>query len=152
MSYSASIVALLNADATLVALLTGGIYGFEYAGRKGLNRIEVVQAYIKKTGLLKPLCIIYESAAIPTGEAINPATGYMSTVTPIRGWVYDDGDAGYGTVATAEARMYRDLNFCRLSGAFQILWGTTLKDRREPLLDDACYYEFDAKVHGWRTN
>jgi hypothetical protein len=152
MSYGAAIVTLLNADSTLTALLTGGIYEFEYSGRKGLNRIEVVQAYVQKTGLLKPLCIIYEAAAIDTGEVHSPSTGRVSTITPITGWIYDQGDSGYGTIASAEQRIYHDLAFTRLTGALQILWGQTIKDKREPLLEDAGYFQFECRVHGWRTS
>ncbi len=152
MTYAEQIVDLLLAESTLVTLLTGGIYIFEDSGRKGINRTQLKEAFSSVTGLAKPMSVVYEMQETPTGEAIDAPSGFMSTVTPVAIWIYDDGDAGYGTIDAAYNIMYSTLNFARLTGAFQILWGSTPKNRRESLLSNACYYDFNIRVHGYRTS
>ena len=90
--------------------------------------------------------------ATPTHEAVDPESGYMSTVTPIMGWLYDEGDEGYTNINAAENRIYQLLAFKQIAGAFQMLWGNTLWNKRESLLNDAAYNQFNLKVYAYRTS
>lgn len=152
MGYGQAIVDILTADADLLNILTGGIYVFQDSGRKGMNRIQLMEAYIKENGLLKPTCIIYEVEDRFDGQAADANTGFRSTQTPILGWVYDDGDAGYDVIESAELIMYRLLQGTSIPDGFQFLWGHTLRNKREQLLEDACYFQFDGTVYGYRTS
>lgn len=150
MSYAQSIVDTLNANADLLNILTGGVYLFEDSGRKGMNRIQFMQAYFEETGILKPTCVIYEVETRFDGIAADANTGFRTTITPILGWIYNDGDAGYDVIASAEALIYPLLNGQSIPNGFQFLWGHTLKNKREKLLEDACYWQFDGTVYGYR--
>lgn len=159
MTYGQTLVDMLKGStelpetsAELLNILTGGIYVFQDSGRKGMNRIQTMEAYIKETGILKPTCVIYEAEARFDGVAADAATGFRTTTTPILGWIYDDGDAGYDTIAAAEALMYLLLNGKSIQDGFQFLWGHTLQNKREPYLEDACYFQFDGTVYGYRRN
>ena len=151
-TYGQQMETICNADATLAAILTGGVHLFDDLGGQGLNRIQVAQAFKNKTtGRLNPVCVIYEADDIPTGEAVDMPTGFTSLLVPIVGWIYDDPAVGYTTIDAAQKRMYTLLHGARLSGGFQLLWKNTIKRKREPLLQDAGYYQFIVNAHGFRT-
>lgn len=154
MSYTDTIISVLKADTTFTELCTGGVYAFEHSGRKGLNRVQVLAAF-KKTreangGTLKPTVIVYEVAEMFDGQAVGPMLGYMSTVTPITGWIYAEGETGYDVITQIEQRMYQLLAFQKFPGMSQILWSSTPKNRREELLDDAALNMFQIRVHSVR--
>lgn len=152
MTYTDSIVTILTADATFNSLATGGAYAFQKSGRKGLNRVQVMKAFQDKVGggLIKPTVIIYEVETHWDGQAVGPMLGYRSTVTTVIGWIYAEGDQGFDTIDAIEQRMYQLLEGTPIPGAFQVLWGNTPKNRRENLLDDAGFYQFSMRVHGFR--
>lgn len=151
MTYASAIVTRLNADATLMSYLTGGVHDFSDVGRKGINRLQVPGAYSETSGLLKPVAVVIEADETPDGQAVNASDGFMSTVTPIYIFIYDSGDAGYATIKTVYDRIYSLLHTKQLPGAFQILWTGTQRDKREPLLKDAGFYRADFRVHGYRS-
>jgi len=132
----------------LVPLLSGGIRLFPDSGRKGLTRQQVVKAFSTVDGVLLPNCILSMQGDNFTGEAVDMATGYQSTKTPIYGWLYSTGDEGYDTIEAASILMQRKLQGFRLTGGYQVLWGNTIKYKREPLLEDACYYQFICYAYG----
>ena len=59
MDNAAACVTILNNSSALLDVLTGGVFEFQDQGRKGLNRIAVLQAFIQASGLLKPVCVLY---------------------------------------------------------------------------------------------
>lgn len=151
-TYADSITTLLSGDATLTAILTGGVHNYSGLGRKGLERIQTSQAFSPTTGIIKPVCIVLMLEERPDGQAFDPGSGYMSTVTPVYTYLYDNGDAGYGAIAQAQARIYTLLNAQQIPNAFQVLWAGGLRDKREPLLQDAAFYRDDWRVHGFRIS
>lgn len=62
--------AILIADPLLVSLLTGGIYTDQEIGIEGIHRGEDsnTDAAFDEMGILKPCCIIRQSALIPRSE------------------------------------------------------------------------------------
>lgn len=151
-TYADYLLSLLTADSLLASILTGGMYLFEEAGRDGISRIEVPQAFIEKNGILKPMALIYQAQAVPTGEAVDSSSGYQSTVTPIYSWIYDDGDAGYGNIESAAARMKILTNFQRIPNGFQFIWGAIVQNKRERLLNNAAFWQPTIKAYGYSTS
>ena len=157
MSYADEVVALLNADATLTSLLPGGVHNFPEAGRKGLNRVQIPGAFDPKVGLLNPCALVLELAETPTGEAVHMPNGYMSTIVPEVIFVYAqgdndaDGNSPYTIIENAYNRIYSLLHGAQINGAFQVLWKSTVRDKREPDLHDAAYYRSIFNVHGFRS-
>ena len=151
MDYTQAIVDILTANAPLMALLTGGVYVYNVVGRKGINPDSLPKAYdqsVQGQSQLKPMCIVWAAEEAMDGQAV----GFVrSTVTPIYGRLYDNGNAGYATIAAAEAIMYSLLNQTRITGALQFLWGKTTKNLRDKLLSDACLYSFNGKVYAIRS-
>jgi hypothetical protein len=154
MSYVQPVVDFLNADATLMAILTGGCWNFSDAGRNGLNRLQVPGAYDPISGFLKPVGIVAEMDAELDGEQVSPNTGRFSQQASIYIRIMDHGDNGYGTIQQASDRIKTLLN-CKpqiIANAWQLILKKTLEDRREGLLKDACYYQQLYIVHGWFTS
>ena len=147
MTYAQSVTDYLAADVALAALAPGGVHNYSGLGRNGLNRIQTSSAFNATTGIIKCLVIVYEFNEQFTGEAVSPETGYMSNVTPLSVWVYDNGDNGYDNVAAAADRIYALLAFWRIPNGLQVLWHNTLKDKREIDLKNASYYRLDWRVH-----
>lgn len=151
MTYADQIIDALLADDDLTDVLTGGIYLFEDPGPKGINRIQISNAFSKQTGLIKPMAILSDVQESPTGEALDAPTNFSSTETPVYIWVYDAGQRGYNTIAAACDLIYGILNNMRLTDGFQVLWKTTLKNRQEPLLNDARYYALHYVAYGFKN-
>src|SRR5882724_2700563 len=140
-TYIAQVRYTLLTNAPLVALLSGGIRLFPDSGRKGLTRQQVVKAFSTVDGILLPNCILSMQGDTFTGEAVDMTTGYQSTKTTIYGWIYQSGDTGYDIIESASVLMRNNLQGYRLVSGFQVLWGNTIKYKREPLLEDASYYQ-----------
>lgn len=149
-TYGEEIVTLLSADATLVNILTGGIYNYPETGRKGLTRLLTPVAYSDVTGLLKPVCVVLELDEMATYEIVGRN---MSGVTPVILWIYDKAttDVGYSVVDAAYQRIFSLLHLAQITGACQVLWKQTVKNKREADLKEAGYYRAMFNVYGYRT-
>jgi len=158
-TYEASIVTLLSADATLTAILVGGVYAYAFPGRKGISRKYLPDAYANTsnnpgedpTYTMLPFCIVKALDAKPQGQIVmaGPSRTTMSTITPVCIWIYDNGDAGYDTIDNAYNRIYADLHTQRVAGSFQILWQpSTQLNQRDADLNDAAFYRADFNVYG----
>jgi hypothetical protein len=157
MSYADAIVTLLNADAVLTTLLPGGVHNFPEAGRKGLNRVQIPGAFDPKVGLLNPSALVLELQEMPTGEAIHMPNGYNSTIVPEVIFIYAQGDndangnSPYTIIENAYKRIYTLLHGTQITGSFQVLWKSTVRDKREPDLHDAAYFRATFDVHAFIT-
>lgn len=152
MTYGAQVVTALSNDVTFSGIVTGGTKEFQYSGKLGLNQLQDATAFNQQTGDLKVVCLVYEQKAVPTKEAIDMPTGYMSIVVPIILWIYNDPNAGYDAIESAEVAAYKVLHGMRLTGGFQTLWQNTVKNKREALLEDAGFYMFQVNAYGFRVN
>ncbi len=150
MTYADSMAALCTANNPLMAVATGGVYVYPDSGRKGINRLQLPLAFDPKLGLLKPTVIFYELDETADNQAVD-ALGYQTTQTPVSVWVYDHGDAGYGTVADIAERIIKLLNFQAIPNAFQVIYTGVLKNKREPNLKDAACWGLKFNVHGFRS-
>lgn len=151
MSYVQPVVNFLSLDTILTGYLTGGIHNFSDAGRNGLNRLQLPGAYDSVTGFVKPVAFVAEMDMEMDEQEVSPNTGRFSVQSSIFIRVIDHGDNGYGTVDLASKRIFAILN-CKpqiIANAYQLIWRKTLKDRREPQLKDACYYQELYRVYGW---
>lgn len=157
--YAQQIVAYLKTDTTaspvkpgtpLEEILTGGVYNYPDTGRKGLTRLLAPVAFSEQDGMLKPAAVILQLKEVSDGAIIDPVSGYNSTVTPVNIWLYDKGttNVGYENIRAANERIYLLLAYSQLTNMFQILYDTTVKDKREPDLKEAAFYVAKYKVYG----
>lgn len=151
MSYMDEVVTFLQADTTLTTLLSGGIWKYSDAGRKGTNRLQLPGAYDEQNGLIKPVAVVAENDFEMDEQVIGISAGRFSGVAPIYIRIMDHGDRGYGTIQQASDRVRAILN-CKpqiIASAWQLIWKKTIKDRREPNMRDAAYYQELYHVFGW---
>lgn len=149
-SFSAEIVTLLQADATLVATLSGGIYEYPTVGRKGLTRLLSPNAFDETSGFVKPAALVLELDDEPDGDIVGLSTSFK---TPVAIFIYDKGDTNvkYTNIETAHSRIYSLLHLAQIAGAAQVLYDKTVKYKREPNLLDAAYFRAMYNVHAYRT-
>ena len=99
-----AIAAVLNADATLLATLTGGVYARGALGRAGLTRETAAAAFDGTTGYLLPCAVVVERAEVPDGNVQDQDAQIASAAQIVEVYVYED--AGYTNIDTALDRIY----------------------------------------------
>lgn len=98
-----AVATLLSADATLLALLTGGIHG----GADEISRQETPTAF-DANGELRPCLLIKDSTLTPDASTIPGAARHV-----LRLFYYQP--AGVATIAAARARVYALLHRQRVT-------------------------------------
>lgn len=121
---------ILEADATLLALATGGIYDFDETGRMGINRTNTPAAFTN--GIIKP-CLLLK---LRTSVAIDGLGDDPNRITAARDmlevWAYQD--SGYSTIKSMLARVYTLLQGKQLGG-FVCRWTMDLQPLRDIEMD-----------------
>lgn len=147
MTYASAVKTILQADATLVALLPGGIYIYQETGRKGLNREQLIAWFAQNSPLMNAGLVIYEAEEQADNQVVGSMTSAASSFTLL---FINDGNKGFNTLEQAAARAYTLLHQTRIPGAFQFLWEGTVKNQREALVENACTVLYNGKVYGLR--
>lgn len=123
---------LLEADATLVAAATGGIYDLTEAGHMGLNRTSTPSAW-DSNGVIKPTILVRERASNPGFNVPDDDGQVMDTRQICEVWFYHD--SSFATIATMKNRVYSLLHAKRISGAGRVDWAGDVRPMREIDLD-----------------
>lgn len=131
MTVLTNIKAILEADATLLALATGGIYDLSETGRLGLNSTTVPGAYDATTGLIKPCILLKLRSETPDGILQDDSAQYSSLVAVYEAWCYED--SGFTTIDAMQARIYALLHAVQVPGTFQVFWAGD----GQPIWDEA---------------
>lgn len=79
----------MEADATIMALLTGGVHVYGSLGLQGVTR-ETVPAAFDANGFLKPLCVVKQRAAVPDGAVDDMIEKDASYGQAVELWFYED--------------------------------------------------------------
>lgn len=127
---------VLEADGTLVAAATGGIYDFDETGRLGLSRTLTPGAY-DSNGLIKPCILLKQRSATPDYQLADDTNQYVSVQEMLEAWFYEED--GYSNIETMRDRVYALTHTVQLTGTFQVLWAG---DLRPGIRDD----DLDANV------
>lgn len=108
----ASAKTLLEADATLLALATGGIWDWDETGRMGINRTNTPAAFVN--GIIQPCLLVKLASSVPFGEIADDAAKLVSVREMLEVWAYQD--AGYATIKSMLDRVYTLLQGTQLGG------------------------------------
>lgn len=119
MTILSSIKTLLEADATLLATATGGVWDFSETGRMGINRTNTPAAF-DSAGIIKPCVLVRARAMNPDFILRDPSGKYNSARQVIECWLYED--SGYSNIATMKQRIYALLAESRVTGTFWVSW------------------------------
>jgi len=139
--------AILEADATLLAAATGGIYDYDEAGRLGISRATTPDAF-DDNEILQPCVLLKLRSATPTGDLQDEATQYVSVREVLEAWFYEDD--GYSNIETMRDRVYALLQNVQLSGTFQCIWAGDIRNQRDTDLD-ASVERSEFSVHTYKS-
>jgi hypothetical protein len=134
----------LSGDATLIALLTGGVYLSRSLPRRGITRDDLDAAWMdSETGALKPLAVVKPRSVVATSDVKDQTRQLTSTAQVIEIWMYADGDAGFATLESAANRIYTLLQERRVTGTFSLTFDQQLYPPRASELGDAGVIRLD---------
>lgn len=138
---------VLEADSTLLATATGGVWDWDETGRAGINRTSTPAAF-DSDGLIKPCVLLKLRSSIPDDFVTDEATQKVSYRQMIECWLYADPD--YSAIETMSSRIYTLLHCKRLSGPFFFRWAGDIQGPRDLNLD-AWVTRCDYQVNAIRT-
>jgi hypothetical protein len=132
MSIVATVKTVLEADATLLAAATGGVWDFDETGRKGINRTGTPTAF-DANGILKP-CLLVRGRSQNVDPALQDDANQVTVIREVfEVWIYQD--TGYTTIRTLRDRVYRLLHAKPLAGTYRVQFQAHVPEARDPLLD-----------------
>lgn len=124
--------AILEADATLLALATGGIWDWDETGRMGINRSNAATAAAWANGIIKPCLLLKLRTSVPFGGIADDAAQVVSARDMLEVWGYQD--SGYATIKSMLGRVYTLLQGKQLGG-FSCRWAMDIQPTRDLELD-----------------
>lgn len=119
MSFLSAAKTILEADATLLATATGGIWSIDEAGRMGLNRTNTPSAF-DSSGIIKPCVLLRARAMVPDFILRDDSNQYNSARQILECYFYQDN--AYTSIVTMRDRVYVLLNMKQLTGTFLVSW------------------------------
>ena len=123
MSREADFKTHMEADATLMALLTGGVFTSAGVGRDGITRTSAAAAF-DGSGYLKPCALVKQRGLIPDLEVNDQEAGVASATQVIEIWLYED--TGYISIDAALNRLFVLFHGYSFTDTFPVEWITTL--------------------------
>lgn len=144
MSYEVTVRTVLAADATLVALLTGGVYA-RRDKRIGVNRKNTPTAY-NTTGIMKPHAVV--KGRTVQGMGVKDASNqFRSTRQAVEIYIRNDGDAGFTVIQQAVTRINQLLDQKQIAGIYKAQWRGQL-DYNDPDLNEAATIRLEYDLVG----
>lgn len=142
MSIENAIETFLDADATLAALLTGGIHAWDELPRDGINETQMSSVFT--TGILKPTAVVRARDSVPFGRVGDNQLQRRTMRTPIEIYLHVDADAGYTTLESAKDRIFVLLHKKPIPNTGNLRWVNERKFRDFTLNNAASYrLEYD---------
>jgi hypothetical protein len=106
--------AILEADATLLALATGGIWDWDETGRMGINRSNTLTAAAFTSGIIKPCVLLKLASSVPFGGIADDEAKLVSVREMLEVWAYQH--TGYSTIKSMLDRAFTLLQGEQLGG------------------------------------
>ncbi len=143
MTILANIKTVLEADSTLLALATGGVWDLDETKRLGLNRTTTTAAF-DAYDIIKSCVLLKTRSDIPDAILMDDVTQYTSVVSTIEAWFYADND--FTNIDAMSSRVYTLLHAIQVIGSFQVFWtGDAFQGRDDEL--DAMFQRSDYVAH-----
>lgn len=123
---------ILEADGTLLALATGGIYDFDETGRMGIGRSNSATSAAFASGIIKPCLLLKLRSSVVFGGIGDDANRISGARDMLEVWAYQD--SGYSTITSMLARVYTLIQGKTLGG-FVCRWTMDVQPLRDIDLD-----------------
>lgn len=105
MATAEDIQTTLEADVTLMAILTGGVFVSSEMGPYGFTRDTGAAAFDSTTGLIKP-CLYIKTRSNQDDDGINDGGSTTQSTRQINElYFYDDEHTGYAVIRSARSRV-----------------------------------------------
>lgn len=124
---------VLQANAPLMAYLTGGVYTWGDTKNEGINRDSTPAAYDTTTKLLKPCVVIRGRLTTPDGQLRDAAAKILSVQQILEFWFYEKADAGWVTVRLAAAAAFGLLDNENLIPGGRLIWVNRIEESVDEL-------------------
>lgn len=128
MSVESTLKAVLEADATLLALATGGVWSWDETGEKGLSRT-LTPAAFDSFGVIKPCVMVGARAANPDPSIADDTGQIVATRQVVECYIM--ADSGYSTHESIANRIYTLLQAKMISGAGRVDWAGSIRMGRD---------------------
>lgn len=112
----------MEADATLMAILTGGVYTKAETGREGITRDTTPDAF-DGDGYLLPCALVRQRGLTPDGVLLDEMAVQASTAQVVEIYLYED--SGYSNIDAALARLFVLFFGHQFSDSFPLEWAGT---------------------------
>lgn len=132
MSLVSEAKAVLEADGTLVALATGGIYDLDETGPNGISRTTTPDAF-DSNEIIQPCILIKARGGVPDLALTDEGTQYLSVRDPLEVWFYED--SGYTNIEAMRDRVYTLLHATQLPDTFKLLFAGDARALRDTEID-----------------
>lgn len=123
---------ILEADATLLALATGGVWDWNETGRMGINRSNSATSAAFTAGIIKPCLMLKLRSSVAFGDIADDVERVTGARDMLEVWAYQD--SGYSTIQSMLARVYTLLQGKQLGG-FVCRWAQDIQPLRDIEMD-----------------
>lgn len=148
MGILSTVKAILEADATLLATATGGVWDYDETGRMGLSRT-ITPAAFDSGKRIKPCVLLKTRERVPDGELVEDANQLASYRQMLEVWLYED--TGYTNIDTMADRVYALLHGKQLTGTFHVVWTGDYRPGQRDLDLDANLQRSDYLIRATRS-
>lgn len=128
MSVESTLYGVLSADATLLALATGGVWSFDQTGAKGINRT-LTPAAFDAYGAIKP-CVLVSARAANPGYNVQDDNGQIVDVRQIVETYLFEAN-GYSVTDSMASRCFALLQAKRFTGIARCEWAGSIRLGRD---------------------
>lgn len=138
MSRESEFAARIAGDATLMAILTGGVFEKALTGVEGISRERAPEAF-DDVGYLLPCALVRQRELMPDGVVRDFIEQVVSTEVVVEIYLYADASAGYAAIESAKDRLRTLFEGYVLPNSFEIAWVGSLPNLRDAgALKNAC--------------
>lgn len=148
MSVISAAKALLEADVTLLATATGGIFDFDETGRMGIGRTNTPGAFDQTTEIIKPCVLVKTRAPVADYILADDSNQMVSYTEALECWCYQD--SGFAAIETMTARIYTLLHARQFGGAVMCYWQANIRFPVRDIELDANVERVEFRVHAKR--
>ena len=120
-------VTRMEADATLMAILTGKVWTAGEVGLEGITRETAPTAF--SGGYLLPCALVRQRGRIPTTDVVDYIEQVTSAIQIVEVWLYED--RGYTSIDAAAARLYTLFQGHIMAGTFEIRLANVIDRQRD---------------------
>ncbi len=128
MSRESQFETVMEADATLMAILTGGVWTKEATGVEGVGR-ETTPSAFDANGYVRPTALVRQRDTVPDNAVRDLMAQKVSTSVVVEIYLYED--RGYTNIDAAMSRLFTLFEGYQFSDSFEVQWVNTVDRIRD---------------------